>query len=188
MNLTSIKGNLCELPEILYVGTASNALRSWAIGDVGETIAFWALHKAKFWRIVKPFLIQYMAGDEIVNISSFISPNQIRHGSCMLPNEDERYYKEKILTEEQVKLTYRWDFLAVKIEKVGDRFEACPCLIDVKTQRAESGTSFTDSEYYKIFKKKCEDCSKEKEIGFKVFCLRIIVGDDWHFEARFKEL
>ncbi len=188
MNISSVKGNLCELPEIVYAGTSLDALRSWIIGDVGESIAFWALHQAGFWRIVKPFHLQYMAGDEIINISSFISPNQIRHGSCLLPNEDELYYKEKILTDEQVNLTHRWNFVALKIQKIGDRFEATPCLIDVKTQRAESATCFNDSEYYKIFKKKCEDSAKEKELGFDVYCLRIILGDDWHFEAIFTQL
>ena len=188
MNVTSIKGNICELPEMVHAETAASTLRSWIIGDIGENIAFWALHEAKFWRIVKPFQIQYMAGDEIINISSFISPNQVRHGLCMLPNEDERYYAEKILTEEQLKLTYRWDFLALKIQKEGERFEACPCLIDVKIQRSKSATCFNDTEYYKIFKKKCDASAKEKENGFKLYCLMIVLEDNWQFEAIFTEL
>jgi len=184
MNSTRIKGNLLELPKVPKRAGKhiSRALRNWTIGDIGEVIGFWVLHKAGFWRIVKPFLLQCRNGDKIVNISSFISPNQIRQGICLLPTTDERYYKDKILTEEQMKSTHRWDFLALRIRKRGGKIKAYPCLIDVKTQRSKAETS----EDYRLFKKR--DFSREKEIGFKILCLRIILSDDWYFEAKLEEL
>jgi hypothetical protein len=123
-SLDKIRGNLRELPQVQDQGRRkiSTALRSWTIGGVGETIALWTLYKARFWRIVKPLRIQYRNNGKMVDVSSFISPNQLRQGLCLLPNEDERYYRKKILTEEQIKLTYRWDFLALKIhEESGNR-------------------------------------------------------------------
>ncbi len=73
----------------------------WMVGDVGESIGFWVLHKYKFRRIVKPLELQYREKNRIKTISHFISPNQIRQGICFLPSEKESYYWSKILTEEQ---------------------------------------------------------------------------------------
>ncbi|MCW4003258.1 MAG: hypothetical protein NWE95_05015 [Candidatus Bathyarchaeota archaeon] len=174
-NNKRIEGNLKQLPQLKRRGgrNMSNALRSWTIGDVGEVIGFWALHKARFWRIVKPLLLQHKSEDKLVNISSFISPNQLRQGLCWLPNSDERYYR-KILTEEQIQLTFRWDFLALKY-KVG------PCLVEIKTQ---SGTEPSDD--YRLFKKR--DFSKEKKMGFQIFCLRVVLRENWEFEVVIEEL
>lgn len=147
----------------------SNALRCWTIGGVGEVIGFWALHKAKFWWIVKPLMLQGMGKG---NTLTFISPNQIRQGLCWLPNSAERYYR-KILTEEQINLTFRWDFLAKKAKT--------PCLIEVKTQSA-----IEPHDDYRLFKKR--NFSKEKQAGFRIFCLRVVLGEDWKFEALFEEL
>ena len=184
MDFQSINGNLLELPEVSQRAgkNVSSALRPWTIGSVGEAIGFWVLNKARFWRIVKPLLLQCRIDNEIRNISSFISPNQIRQGLCFLPNQDERYYKDKLLTEDQVKLTYRWDFLALLTRKESGKSRVYPCLIEVKTQRSKARTI----EDYRPFNKR--DFSREKKAGFKVFCLRILLGNCWHFEARLEEL
>ena len=181
MELARIKGNLEELPEApkRRKGKRLTALRSWTIGGVGEAIAFWALHKARFWRVVKSLLLQYKNGDGITKVSSFISPNQLRQGLCFLPSYDERYYRRKFLTDEQIKLTFRWDFLALKKENK-ERMSS-PCLIEVKTQ-----STFEPSEDYRLFKKR--DFSKEKTAGFQIFCLRIVLKENWGFEAIFEKL
>jgi len=181
--LTKIEGNLKELPQAQDRGgrKISSALRSWTIGGAGEAIALWALCKVRFWRIVKPLLIQHRNNDEIVNISSFISPNQLRQGLCWLPNEDELYYRKKILTDEQIKLTYRWDFLALKIQKEIGKNKVFPCLIEVKTL-----SKVEPSEDYRLFKKR--DFSREKEAGFRIFCLKVMLKENWRFEVMFEEL
>ena len=168
INSIIIKGNLKQLPDVSKRGgkDVSSAFRSWVIGDIGEVIGFWVLHKARFWRIVKPLLLQHRDKGKIKNISSFISPDQIRQGLCYLPSADERYYKSRVLTEKQIKLTQRWDFLALKIQKEGKKTKSYPCLIDVKTQKFEVGST----EDYRLFKKR--DFSKEKKLGFRVFVLK----------------
>jgi hypothetical protein len=170
MALTHIEGNLKQLPTVKCGRRGmSNALRCWTIGGVGEVIGFWALHKARFWYIVKPIMLQGMGKG---NILTYISPNQLRQGLCWLPSSAERYYR-KILTDEQIKLTFRWDFLANKPK--------APCLIEIKTQ---SGTEPSDD--YRLFKKR--DFSKEKQEGFRVFCLRVVLRENWEFEVLFEEL
>ena len=184
MNLIT-KGNLKSLPKMPKRGgkNTAYAARLWLIGDVGEAIGFWVLHKCKFWRIVKPLLLQYKEEGRIKNICHFISPNQIRQGLCFLPTEHEIYYNSKILNEEQRGYDFaRWDFLAIKIRKERHKFVAYPCLIDVKTQRAEAKTDRD----YESFKKR--DFSREKKLGFRVFCLRVILHDNWRFEAELEEL
>jgi len=182
MTLTRTEGNLKQLPQVKRRGrrNMSNALRLWTIGGVGEVIGFWALHKARFWRIVKPLLLQHKREDELENISSFISPNQLRQGICMLPTEDELYYR-KILTEEQIEFTCRWDFLALRIQRGIGEHAVSPCLVEIKTQ---SGAEPSDD--YRLFKKR--DFSREKKIGFRIFCLRIVLRENWEFEVVFEEL
>lgn len=182
MALTRIEENLKQLPQVKRRGgrNMSNALRSWTIGGVGEVIGFWSLHKARFWRIVKPLLLQHKSEDKLVNISSFISPNQLRQGICKFPTEDELYYR-KILTEEQIELTFRWDFLALRIQKEIGKHIVCPCLVEIKTQ---SGAEPSDG--YRLFKKR--DFSREKKIGFRIFCLRVVLRENWEFEVMFEEL
>lgn len=158
----------------------SNALRYWTIGGIGEVVGFWALHRARFWRIVKPLLLQHKREGELENISSFISPNQLRQGICMFPTNDELYYR-KILTEEQIELTRRWDFLALKIQRGIGKQTVCPCLVEVKTQ---SGAEPSDD--YRVFKKR--DFSREKKMGFRIFGMSVVLGEDWGFEAVFEEL
>ena len=136
---------------------------------MGEVIGFWALHKAKFWWIVKPLMLQGMGKG---NMLTFISENQLRQGLCWLPSSAERYYR-KTLTEEQIKLTFRWDFLAKKSKT--------PCLIEVKTQ---SGAEPSDG--YRLFKKR--DFSREKQAGFRILCLRVVLKENWDFETLFEEL
>ena len=185
MDYLSIKGNMFQLPRVHYMGeNVSNLLQSWVIEDIGEAIGFWALHKSRFWRIVKPLLLKYIVGDEIVTFSSFISPNQIRTGVCLLPNEDEIYYKEMILTEEQVKATHGWDFLALQIEKIDERFEAHPSLIDIKTQRSIP----TINKQHKKRPTNHDTFAREKKQDFKVFLLQIIFQDNWHFEVKLEEV
>jgi len=170
MTLTRVKGNLKRLPTVKCgKRDMSNALRSWTIGGVGEALGFWALHRAKFWRIVKPLMLQGLGNG---NIIAFISPNQLRQGLCWLPSDSERYYR-KALTEEQIKLAFRWDFLANKLGH--------PCLIEVKTQ---SGIEPSDD--HRLFKKR--DFSREKQAGFQVFCLKVVLMENWEFEAFFEEL
>ncbi|MBM3142857.1 MAG: hypothetical protein FJ005_07415 [Chloroflexi bacterium] len=155
----------------------------WMVGDVGESIGFWVLHKCKFRRIVKPLVLQYREKDRIKTISHFISPNQIRQGICFLPSEDESLYWNKVLTEEQKKYHFiRWDFLALKVQRESRKLIAYPCLIEVKTRR--SGTKI--SRDYESFKKR--DFTREKCLGFRVFCASIILHDDWNFEADIEEL
>jgi len=175
MNLATITGNLQELPKL--------PVSSWITGDVSEAIGLWALYKARFWKIVKPLHLQWRKRHQITNISSFISPNQIRQGLCLIPSHDELYYRDKILTEEQMKLTHRWrwDFLALKAVREGYRWKTYPCLIEVKTQWY--GKDATEG--YRLFEKR--DFSKEKVSGFKVFCLRVMLGDNWNFEVAFEE-
>jgi hypothetical protein len=155
----------------------------WMVGDVGESIGFWVLHKYKFRRIVKPLELQYREGDRIKTVSHFISPNQIRQGICFLPSEKESYYWSKVLTEEQKEYHFiRWDFLAIKVERESRKFIAHPCLIEVKTRRSETKTSRD----YESFKKR--DFTREKGLGFRVFCVSVILCDDWNFEADIEEL
>jgi len=180
----TVKGNLKRLPDMptKVRKNVAEALRYWVIGDIGEDIAFWVLHKARFWRIVKPLWLQYKE-DKKRNVSALVSPNQLRQGLCFLPSEDEWYYRRRMdLTEEHLKLTRRWDFLALKILKEESRFKAYPCLIEVKTQWSET----KDSEGYRLFRRR--DFSNEKRLGFRVFCLRILLGESWDFEANLEEL
>lgn len=170
MALTRIEGNLKQLPTVKCgKRDLSNAFRSWTIGGIGEVIAFLALHKAKFSCIVKPLMLQGMGKG---NILIFISPNQLRQGLFWHSRGTERYY-QKTLTEEQFKLAFRWDFLAMKLK--------APCLIEVKTQ---SGSE--PSDYYRLFKKR--DFSREKQAGFRIFCLRVVLKENWDFETLFEEL
>ncbi len=169
MTYPLIEGNLKALPAVEKgKKDFTNTLRCWTIGGVGEVISFWGLHKAKFWRIVKPIMFQGC----LINGLAFVSPNQIRQGLCLLPNSDERYYRKR-LTDEQIKLTYRWDFLALKPKG--------PFLIEIKTQSA-----IEPHDDYRLFKKR--DFSKEKQAGFSVLCLRIVLRADWQFEVLFEEL
>lgn len=157
------------------------AARLWLIGDVGEAIGFWALHKCKFRRIVKPLLLRYRQG-RIETTSHFISPNQIRQGQCYLPSEDELYYNS-VLSEQQKSYSFStWDFLAILVRREHHKSVGYPCLINVKTQRAEARTSRD----YESFKKR--DFSHEKNLGFKVLCLRVLLRDNWSFEAKLEEL
>lgn len=157
------------------------AARLWLIGDVGEAIGFWVLHKCKFRRIVKPLLLRYRQG-RMKTTSHFISPNQIRQGQCYLPSEDELVYNN-VFSEEQKKYSFSaWDFLAIKVQKERSKLVSYPCLIDVKTRRGEAKTSRD----YESFKKR--DFSREKKLGFRVFCLRVILHDNWRFEAELEEL
>jgi len=42
------------------------------------------------------------------------------------------------------------------------------------------------SEDYRLFKKR--DFSREKEAGFRIFCLRVKLKENWRFEVVFEEL
>jgi hypothetical protein len=42
------------------------------------------------------------------------------------------------------------------------------------------------SDDYRLFKKR--DFSKEKEAGFRFFCLRVMLKENWRFEVIFEEL
>src|SRR4030042_3241305 len=110
-----IRGNMLELSQIPGDGQGiPHTLGIWANKELGDAVAFWVLQKAQFWRIVKPFQIQQMAGDEIENISCLLTPQQIRQRACLIPSNEERYYKDRILTDEQLKAVSRWDYLALK--------------------------------------------------------------------------
>lgn len=140
MALSHIEGNLKQLPTVKSgQKDLSKALGCWTIGGIGEVIGFWALHKAKFWRIVKPLRLQGIGRGNTV---TFISPNQIRQGLVWLPSSNERYYR-KILTEEQINLTFRWDFLALKPK--------APCLIKLKLSRRLNRMMITDCLKKRIF-------------------------------------
>jgi hypothetical protein len=184
MNLI-IKGNVKSLPNMpeRKGRNFKNAARLWLIGDIGEAIAFWVLHKSRFWRIIKPLSLQHKEEDRIKSVCHFVSPNQVRQGLCFLPTDDELYYYSKIFSGEQRGYDFaRWDFLAIKIRKESHNFVAYPCLIDVKTQRAEAKTNRD----YESFKKR--DFSREKELRFKIFCLKVVLRNDWDFEAELEEL
>jgi len=180
-----VRGNLKSLPKMpeRKGRNFAYASRLWLIGDVGEAIGFWVLHKSRFWRIVKPLLLQYKEEERIKNICHFVSPNQIRQGVCRLPTEDELYYNRKIFSEEQREYHFSpWDFIAIKIKKEQRKFVAYPCLIDVKTQRAEAKTNRD----YESFKQR--DFLHERKLGFRIFCLKIVLCDNWDFEAELEEL
>jgi hypothetical protein len=180
-----IQGNMLELSEAPSAERNAPSTFGFSVGrEVGDAIAFWALQKAGFWRIVRPFLIQHMAGDEIENIGCLLTPHQIRQRLCLLPSEDELYYKERILDEEQLMSAYRWDYLALRIQKSGDGFEAYPSLIDVTTQEPRGIVRIQHG----LYRKKQEDIDRVKETGFRVFRLEIILGENWRFKANIEEI
>jgi len=99
---------MLELSEAPSAGRNAPSAFGFSVGrEVEDAIAFWALQKAGFWRIVKPFLIQHMSGDEIENIGYLLTPHQIRQRLCLLPGEEELYYKERILDEKQLMSVYK---------------------------------------------------------------------------------
>lgn len=154
----------------------------WLLGDIGEAIAIQVLHQWRFWRIVKPLLFQHKEEDGVVNHCHFISPGQIRQGICFMPTMQDLYYRKILSVEQNTYHFYHWDFVATKIHKENHKFVAYPCLIEVKTQRREAVRSYD----YESFMKK--DFSAEKERGFKIFCLRILLHDNWDYEAELNEL
>lgn len=179
-----VRGNLKSLPKMpeRKGKNFAYAARLWVIGDVGEAVALWALREYKFRRIIKPLLLQYKEKDKIRSICHFISPNQIRQGVCFLPSMDEKVYNCRVFNEEQQKYNFtRWDFLALKTQRENNKFITHPCLIEVKTHRAEA-----KSRDYETFKNK--DFSKESSMGFRIFCLKIVLRDNWDFEAELEEL
>ncbi len=184
MDSELIRGNMLELSQTPGDGQGiPHTLGIWANKELGDAVAFWVLQKAQFWRIVKPFQIQHMAGDEIENISCLLTPQQIRQRACLIPSDEERYYKDRILTDEQLKAVSRWDYLALKIQKSGDRFEAYPCLIDFTTQKPQKEIT-----HQGWFKKTGEDIERMKESGFRVFRLEIILSENWSFTANLWEM
>jgi len=152
--------------------------------ELGDVVAFWVLQKAGFWRIVRPFLIQHVSGDEIRNICCLLTPHQIRQRTCLLPGEDELYYKERILNEDQLGAVHRWDYLALRIQKSGDRFEAYPSLIDVVTHEPRG----LGGAQRGLYRKNRDDLDNMKESGFRVYTLEIVLCDNWRFEARIEEI
>ena len=180
-----IQGNMLELSEAPRAGRNAPSPFGFSVGrEVGDAIAFWALQKAGFWRIVKPFLIQHMSGDEIENIGCLLTPHQIRQHLCLLPGEEELYYKERILDEKQLMSVYKWDYLALRIQKSGDRFEAYPSLIDFTTQERRDIIEVQNG----LYRKNQEDIDRVKETGFRVFRLEIILSENWRFKANIEEI
>ena len=179
-----ISGNMLELSQTPSAEQAiPYALGFWANRELGEAVACWVLQKANFWRIIKPFQIQHMSGDEIENIGCLITPQQIRQRSCLLPGEEELYYREKILTNEQLKTVSRWDYLALRIQKSNDRFEAYPCLIDFTTQKHREEIMRRG-----WYMKSEEDIERAKESGFRVFKLEVTLNENWSFTASLEEM
>jgi hypothetical protein len=180
-----IQGNMLELTETPEIGRNASRTLGLSVGrEVGDAIAFWVLQKVGFWRIVKPFLIQQMSRDEIQKIGCLLTPHQIHQHLCLLPSEDELYYRERILDEEQLMLAYRWDYLALRIQKGEDRFEAYPSLIDFTTQEPLGIVKVQSGLYRKVWK----DVERVKGTGFRVFILEVVLGENWHFKANIQEI
>jgi hypothetical protein len=180
-----IQGNMLELSSTPDVMRNASSVYWLSVGrEVGDAIAYWALQKTGFWRIVKPFLIQYMSGDEMKNIGGLLTNHQIHQHRFLLPSEDELYYRERILDEEQLISAYKWDYLALRIEKGENGFEAYPSLIDFTTQEP-FGTAKVQGGLYR---KEREDLERAKEIGFRVFRLEVVLGENWHFKANIHEI
>lgn len=185
MDSDLIQGNMLELSKTPDIGRNTSGTLGLSVGrEVGDAIAYWALQKTGFWRIVKPFLIQHMSGDEIKNIGCLLTPHQIHQHLCLLPSEDELYYRERILDEEQLMSAYKWDYLALRIEKGEDRFEAYPSLIDFTTQEPLGIAKVQAGLHRKVR----EDIERVKETGFRVFRLEIVLGENWHFKANIQEI